>query len=101
LVDYGHLSSIDCSSDLCCSAGQGNFADYVQETANQLFRSYKTNAAAISLIIQTDEIMLPIGTAIPCGLLLNELITNALKYAFLGGRKGDIKIEMQLVEKIE
>jgi len=76
-----------------------NFADYVQETANQLFRAYNTSATTISLVIQTDEIILPIDTAIPCGLLLNELITNALKYAFPGARKGEIRIEMQQTEK--
>lgn len=75
-----------------------NFADYAQETANQLFRAYNTSAGAIGLVIQIDEIMLPIDTAIPCGLLLNELITNAMKYAFPGARKGEIRIEMQQTE---
>jgi two-component sensor histidine kinase len=68
----------------------------VRETANQLFRSYKTNPAAISLVIHAENVMLPIDTATPCGLIINELISNTLKYAFPGARKGEITIEMRL-----
>jgi two-component sensor histidine kinase len=39
-----------------------------------------------------------IDTAIPCGLILNELISNALKYAFPGGRKGEIRLELRKLE---
>ena len=71
-----------------------NFGDYLRETASQLFRSYKTGKSTISLVIQAENVMLPIDTAIPCGLIINELVTNALKYAFPGASKGEIKIEM-------
>ncbi|MFZ4441132.1 MAG: sensor histidine kinase [Syntrophales bacterium] len=71
-----------------------NFGEYLKETAGQLFRSYKTGATPISLVIQAENVMLSIDTAIPCGLIINELVTNALKYAFPGIEKGEIKIEM-------
>ncbi len=75
-----------------------NFEEYVRETASQLFRSYEKNPADISLIIHAGNMMLPIDTAIPCGLIINELATNALKYAFPEVRKGYIKIEMDQTE---
>jgi len=71
-----------------------NFGEYVREMADQLFRSYKTSTAAISLVIQAENVRLPIDIAIPCGLIINELVTNTLKYAFPGVRKGEITIEI-------
>ncbi len=75
-----------------------NFGEYVRDTAYQLFRSYKTSIESISLVIHAGNIMLPIDSAIPCGLIINELATNALKYAFTGVKKGEIKIEMNRTE---
>ena len=75
-----------------------SFADYVQDMTRQLLQAYKTDTAAIGLVINIEEIMLPIDSAIPCGLLINELITNALKYAFPEARKGEITIEAQQTE---
>ena len=72
-----------------------NFGDYLRETASKLFQSYKTGKSTISLVIQAENVMLSIDTAIPCGLIINELVTNALKYAFPEVSKGEIKIEMR------
>jgi two-component sensor histidine kinase len=71
-----------------------NFGDYIREMAGQLFRSYNTSPETISLLIRAEDIKLSLDTAIPCGLMINELVTNALKYAFPGGRKGEIRVEM-------
>ena len=76
-----------------------NFGEYVRETAGELFRTYKTGTAAISLIVHADNVMLPIDTAVPCGLIINELITNSLKYAFPELKKGEITIEMNRTEE--
>ena len=76
-----------------------DFGEYVQQTATQLFRSYRTGDAAIELLLEADDISLPIDIAIPCGLIINELITNALKYAFPGGRKGRITIKINRAAK--
>lgn len=75
-----------------------SFADYVQDMTRQLLQAYRTGTAAIDLIINIEEIMLPLDSAIPCGLLINELITNALKYAFPEARKGEITIEARQTE---
>jgi PAS domain S-box-containing protein len=72
-----------------------NFGEYIQETARQLFRSYNTSPESISLFINADNIMLSIDNAIPCGLIINELVSNALKHAMPSGRKGEIRVEMR------
>ncbi len=71
-----------------------NFASYIKELANDLFTSYRINPDVVSVSINTEEISLDINTAIPVGLLLNELLSNALKYAFpiQENRNGEEKI---------
>ncbi len=59
-----------------------DFNDYVTNLANDLFRFYKINTSIISLSIDVRNVMLNIDTAIPCGLIINEFVTNSLKYAF-------------------
>jgi two-component sensor histidine kinase len=71
-----------------------NFGDYIREMAGQLFRSYNARPQTISLLIHAEDVRLSIDTAIPCGLILNELVSNALKHAFPGGREGEIRVEM-------
>ncbi|TRZ74148.1 MAG: sensor histidine kinase [Deltaproteobacteria bacterium] len=75
-----------------------NFGEYIRETARQLFRSYNTNPETISLLINAEDVMLSIDSAIPCGLIINELISNALKHAFPDGRSGEIRIAMKMDE---
>ncbi|MEE9604075.1 MAG: PAS domain S-box protein, partial [Candidatus Scalindua sp.] len=67
---------------------------YVEDLANDLFRNYGVNTGKIALKIDVGDISMGIDTAIPCGLIINELLTNSLKYAFPEGRKGKIKIEI-------
>jgi|GEM_PF-1068804 len=72
-----------------------NFSEYVQSLAAELLRSYRMGRNAIALNIEIDEIALNIDTAIPCGLLINELVSNALKHAFKNKDKGEICIQLQ------
>ena len=51
-----------------------------------------------SLAIHAEDVVLPLDVAVPCSLLINELITNVLKYAFPGDGKGEINIEMRRTE---
>jgi PAS domain S-box-containing protein len=67
-------------------------AGYVRTLSQDLFQSYKINPGKIDLIIQTDGVYVDINKAIPCGLILNELISNALKHAFPGDRQGELQI---------
>lgn len=71
-----------------------DFGEYVQSLTNDLFRSYQRGLGAIQLKVQVDDIFLDLDQAVPCGLILNELITNVLKYAFPGGRNGTIWVEL-------
>lgn len=59
-----------------------DFAEYIKNLVNDLFRSYGINQEQIRININADKIFLNIDTAIPCGLIINELVTNSLKYAF-------------------
>jgi two-component sensor histidine kinase len=62
-------------------------------------QSYKTSTDEISLILDIDNIFLSIDTAIPCGLILNELISNSLKYAFPDKAKGEIRIRFHKTKR--
>ncbi|MBF0545667.1 MAG: PAS domain S-box protein [Candidatus Riflebacteria bacterium] len=80
------------------SLAEINFGEYVKELADQLIRSYQIGSLQINLIIQAENVMLSIETAIPFALIINELLTNALKYAFPEAGNGEIKIEMGQTE---
>ena len=73
--------------------------EYVRKLTAHLVRSYQTDVGLIALEVETDEVYLGIDTAIPCGLLLNELISNALKHAFPNGRTGKIVILLQAKDR--
>jgi len=73
------------------------FKEYVKKMAEELFRS-ADKGENISLDLKIADISLGIKTAIPCGLILNELITNSLKHAFPKGQKGRIQISLQLLK---
>ena len=72
-----------------------NLAEYLQKEVADLFRSYGVSSEAIKLKIDTDDVFLNIDTAIPCGLIINELVSNSLKHAFPDGREGEIRIEVR------
>jgi two-component sensor histidine kinase/CheY-like chemotaxis protein len=74
---------------------QINFARHVQDLAASLFRSYGIGPQAVHLTVEVDDVVLGIDTIIPCTLIIHELVTNALKYAFAGGRTGEIGIELR------
>ena len=76
-----------------------NFADidfgkYVKSFANGLFVSYGVDTNKVSLNIDIKDVSIDLQNAIPCGLIINELVSNSLKYAFPNERGGNINISL-------
>ena len=71
------------------------FADYVRSLAASVFHATGVSPTRIALDVEIDDITLPVDRAIPCGLILNELMTNALKHAFPDGREGRVGIAIK------
>tara|TARA_R110002049_G_scaffold245100_1_gene418940 strand:- start:6496 stop:7713 length:1218 start_codon:yes stop_codon:yes gene_type:complete len=69
-----------------------DFKPYVQELVKYLIKSANKKNGAISVNINIPDIMLGIDTAIPLGLLINEAVTNSLKYGFVKNNTGQIDI---------
>lgn len=77
---------------------QLDFREYAEALARDLFYSYGVDAALIQLRFELEPVWLWLNQAIPCGLILNELLTNALKYAFPGGRAGEVLVAFSCEE---
>ena len=71
-----------------------DFADYIRSLTGSLFRFYHINPDDIQLKIEFKDVFLDVNIGIPCGLIINELITNSLRHAFPDARKGEIKVEL-------
>jgi two-component sensor histidine kinase len=72
-----------------------NFARYVSRLAESLFSSFGVDNQKIKLDLDLDDVLLSIDRAIPCGLIVNELVSNCLKHAFPGDRNGTIEIKLK------
>jgi two-component sensor histidine kinase/CheY-like chemotaxis protein len=71
-----------------------DFAEYARVLTHEVSNSYGTDPARIRLALELEPIRLEIDRAIPCGLILNELLSNALKYAFPNGRSGEVRVSL-------
>jgi len=78
-----------------------DFASYAQELTRRLLVSYRALANGIDLRLSFDEIYLDVTTAIPCGLIINELISNAIKHGFPDGQHGVIEVKMAVDKRDE
>jgi len=79
LYRSGDLKSID-------------FADYIRSLTRDLFNTYSTENGRVKLVMNVEDVMLDVNHAVPLGLIINELITNSLKYAFPDEQEGIISI---------
>jgi len=70
--------------------------EYVQELADSLYSSSVNDPDLISLEVDSEEILLGMDEAVPCGLIVNELISNSLKHAFPEGMAGDVSIRCRI-----
>ncbi len=73
------------------------FSQYLRNLTTHLFHSYQVDASRVQLKLEAEEVHLNINTAIPCGLIVNELVSNALKHGFPEGRKGELEIGLSAV----
>jgi PAS domain S-box-containing protein len=71
-----------------------DFSTYVQQLCSYLTDAYLADRSRVRVVVAGDKIPLPIDKAIPCGLIINELVVNALKHAFPDGRSGTVQVEM-------
>lgn len=69
-----------------------DFAAYIRELALFLVQAYCPRGLAIGESITCDDIHLPVDAAVPCGLIVNELVTNSIKHAFAGRERGSLAI---------
>lgn len=71
-----------------------NFTRFIQDLSMHLLNLYQSNDRRTKLNLERSSRELPLDQAIPCGLILNEAMTNSLKYAFPNGRKGSISVTL-------
>ena len=71
-----------------------DFSQYIKDLTAQLFRTYSVQARSIELQLDVDPVILEIDRAIPCGMIINELLTNCLKHGFKGRTQGEITITL-------
>jgi len=71
-----------------------NFSDYIKRITNHLFAMFSRKAKKIQLELDVGEFYLDIDKAIPCGLIINELVSNAFKHAFPDGNSGKIQVHL-------
>jgi PAS domain S-box-containing protein len=72
-----------------------DFSKYIESLIMFLFQSYRVNSDLVRMKTEVRDVLLDINSAIPCGLIINELVMNALKHAFPGGRKGEIIVSLR------
>lgn len=80
---------------------QINLHDYLTELVQRMYSSYVLAPGQISLVFEMQDVFVLINTAIPCGLVINELFSNSLKYAFPDQRRGQIFIGIRRLENQE
>jgi len=73
---------------------QIDFGEYIHTLASHVFDSFELLPLAVHLNVEADAMQMDVDIAIPCGLIVNELITNSLKYAFADRTGGEIHIEL-------
>ena len=72
-----------------------DFSSYIEELAKNLFLTYRLGNTDISLNMDLEEnIFFDMDTAVPLGMIVNELVSNSLKHAFIGRDKGEIQIKL-------
>jgi two-component sensor histidine kinase/HAMP domain-containing protein len=77
-----------------------DFSDYLKNLTNFIFTTYKTNISNLNIDYDLDEVYLSVEISVPLGLIINELLSNALKYAFVGVAFDDVS-EHQILLRLK
>ncbi len=77
-----------------------DLCEYVRDLANQVLATFPLHTA-VDVDVSIPDVFLPLDMAMPIGLIINELLTNSVKYAFTGREKGMIRIAVERDEKYE
>ena len=72
--------------------------DYIESLVWDLFYSYAIEKGRIKPILDIDDIELNIETSVPCGLIITELVSNSLKYAFPDHREGELEVSLKVID---
>jgi two-component sensor histidine kinase len=75
--------------------------DYIEDLAHALLTSYQGSNERISVTVDVENVLLSLDTITTCGLIINELVSNSLKYAFPDDEAGNIRISLHLTDKGE
>jgi len=78
--------------------GKVDFNEYINQLVSHLYQSYGELAGKISFKINSENVYLNINTAIPCGMIINELISNSFKHAFPDDRSGEVCVDLSSEE---
>jgi PAS domain S-box-containing protein len=70
------------------------FTAYARALGGSVCRTYGVGPATITLVVDGGELTLDVDTAIPCGLLMNEILSNSLRHAFPSGARGTLRVEL-------
>jgi two-component sensor histidine kinase len=76
-----------------------DFGEYSGQLLTMLMRSYTARPGRIKLHTEIDNVTLGIDTAVPVGLITNEIISNSLKYGFPGDRSGTVTVSLHQVQE--
>jgi len=74
------------------------FHEYARSLLDYLWRAHRTSVSEIHLALNLEQVSLPVNVAVPCGLILNELVVNALKHAFKGRAGGEVVVSLHAAE---
>lgn len=69
-----------------------SFASYARSLVGALFSAYGVDSGKVRLLLEVPDVTFAVDTAVPCGLILQELVSNALKHAFTGRRQGRLVV---------
>ncbi len=78
-----------------------NFKSYVEDLIQDLYKSYSIDPRRVGLTTDIADVLIDLGAAISCGMIINEIVTNSLTYGFPDQRSGDIHVQLVPTEKDE